>query len=84
MTFIVALDDLRQTKFIATPLEQLETGEVLLKIDRFALTANNITYAELNNPSRAKPRCCAFECPLTGEMGGIHERRFLAVMHSYP
>jgi hypothetical protein len=42
------------------------------------VTANNITYAELNNPSRAKPRCCAFECPLTGEMGGIRERRFWA------
>ena len=27
--------------------------------------------------ANAEPCWCAFECPLTGEMGGIHGRRFM-------
>lgn len=46
--FQVRRDDLRRTRFV--PLEQpedarLADGEVLVKVDRFAFTANNITYA---------------------------------------
>jgi hypothetical protein len=28
--------------------------------------------------SAGAPRLLSFQCPLTGEMGGIHERRFMA------
>jgi hypothetical protein len=45
--FIVSRGDLRQGKFTAEPLAALQDGEVLLKVDSFAFTANNITYAEL-------------------------------------
>ena len=45
--FIVARSDLRQHRFVTTAPHQPEPGEVLLKVDRFAFTANNITYAEL-------------------------------------
>lgn len=41
--FVVSRKDLRQTRFDSTPLT-LAPGEVLLAIDTFALTANNITY----------------------------------------
>ena len=46
--FIVARSDLHDCKFIETPLPDVPalTDEALLvKVDRFALTANNITYA---------------------------------------
>ncbi len=43
--FLVRKDDLHQTRFVERMLPPLEDGEVLLKIDRFAFTANNITYA---------------------------------------
>jgi hypothetical protein len=46
--FQVRRDDLRETRVVplAAPEEvELTPGEVLVKIDRFAFTANNITYA---------------------------------------
>ena len=43
--FLVRKADLHQAKFEERTLPPLAEGEVLLKIDRFALTANNITYA---------------------------------------
>lgn len=46
--FQVRRDDLRETRFVplATPEDApLAAGEVLVKVDRFAFTANNITYA---------------------------------------
>jgi NADPH:quinone reductase-like Zn-dependent oxidoreductase len=45
--FVVARNDLRQSRFVDVPLPGLEDGEVLLKTDTFAFTANNITYAEM-------------------------------------
>src|SRR5205814_4071662 len=42
--FLVQRKDLRQTRFADTPLA-LAPNEVLLEVDKFALTANNITYA---------------------------------------
>jgi hypothetical protein len=45
---IVARDDLQQCKFIDTPLPataDLSSETLLVKVDRFAFTANNITYA---------------------------------------
>jgi hypothetical protein len=41
--FLVSRKNLHETKFVETPLE-LKPGQALIKVDRFALTANNITY----------------------------------------
>jgi hypothetical protein len=46
--FIVARDDLKQSKFIETTLpgsKDLPDESLLVKVERFAFTANNITYA---------------------------------------
>ena len=42
--FIVSRTNLRDGKFVTTQLPELKPGEVLLHVDKFALTANNITY----------------------------------------
>jgi hypothetical protein len=50
--FIVARNDLQQSKTIETQLPdaaQLPDGALLIKINRFAFTANNITYAVLGD-----------------------------------
>ncbi|SHG60212.1 DUF2855 family protein [Bradyrhizobium erythrophlei] len=50
--FIVTRDDLQQCKFIQTQLPdaaELPAETLLVKIDRFAFTANNITYAVLGD-----------------------------------
>ncbi|HEY8332921.1 MAG TPA: DUF2855 family protein [Tardiphaga sp.] len=50
--FIVARDDLQRCRTIETPLpdpDELPDDGVLLKVDRFAFTANNITYAMLGD-----------------------------------
>jgi hypothetical protein len=41
--FLVSRKDLHETKFVETPLV-LKPGQALLKVDRFAFTANNVTY----------------------------------------
>lgn len=49
---IVARDDLQQCKFIETAIPdaaELPEGALLIKVDRFAFTANNITYAVLGD-----------------------------------
>ena len=43
-TFTVGRNDLRRTAWQERPAEPLTDGAVRLRIDRFALTANNITY----------------------------------------
>lgn len=43
--FLVSKSDLNQTRLAQTDLGELAQGEVLLEIEKFALTANNITYA---------------------------------------
>ncbi|MCI0749694.1 MAG: DUF2855 family protein [Nevskiales bacterium] len=46
LDFLVARKDLRQCKCVeAVPPETLEAGEVLLRVDRFAFSANNVSYA---------------------------------------
>lgn len=45
-TFQVTRDDLARTRFASGALPRPQPGELLLKVDRFAFTANNITYAE--------------------------------------
>jgi hypothetical protein len=50
--FIVARDDLRHCKFIETAIPdaaQLPDDALLIMVDRFAFTANNITYAVLGD-----------------------------------
>src|SRR3984885_4991141 len=50
--FIVARNDLQQCKTIETrppDAAQLPDGALLIRIDRFAFTANNITYAVLGD-----------------------------------
>jgi len=47
--FEIRKSDLSQTRWHQTPLAELKPGEVLLGLDRFALTANNITYAALGD-----------------------------------
>jgi hypothetical protein len=42
--FIVSRSNLREGKFVDTQLPELKAGQVLLKVDKFALTSNNITY----------------------------------------
>src|SRR5262245_48709318 len=45
--FLVRRDDLRTTRFAAPAPDRLDPadGQVLLRVDHFAFTANNITYA---------------------------------------
>jgi NADPH:quinone reductase-like Zn-dependent oxidoreductase len=45
IAFEVRRDDLRKTRFHESSLPELGAGEALLRVDRFALTANNVTYA---------------------------------------
>ena len=37
--------NLRKTQIVNTPLPPLANGEVLVAIDQFALTSNNVSYA---------------------------------------
>src|SRR4030095_16655611 len=53
--FLVRRDDLHQTAFTDAPAPTtipLATGQVLLAIDAFAFTANNITYAVFGDVMR--------------------------------
>jgi hypothetical protein len=43
--FLVRRDDLHRTSVVPTALSALADGQVLLKVDAFAFTANNVTYA---------------------------------------
>ncbi len=46
--FLVSRQDLRQCKFAPAPSSpeiELQSGQVLLRVDKFAFTSNNITYA---------------------------------------
>lgn len=50
--FVVARNDFEQCKTIETELpdaDELPSGALLIKVDRFAFTANNITYATLGD-----------------------------------
>ena len=42
--FEVRKDDLNKTRFVATPAPALGDGDILVEVDRFAFTANNVTY----------------------------------------
>jgi hypothetical protein len=45
--FIVRRDDLRECRVVEADVPELEPGQTLLRVDKFGLTANNITYAVL-------------------------------------
>lgn len=45
LDLIVNRANLAETRITRTPLDPLADGQCLLRIDRFALTANNVTYA---------------------------------------
>jgi hypothetical protein len=51
-TFAVARDNLKQTVLADTEVPDLGDGEVLLRVDRVGLTANNVTYAVLGDAMR--------------------------------
>ena len=42
--FLVKRDDLRECRVDESPTPELEPGQALLRVDRFGLTANNVTY----------------------------------------
>ncbi len=50
--FVVRRDDLARTDFVPRTLPTLADNEVLLKIDAFAFTANNVTYAVIGEMMR--------------------------------
>ena len=45
LEFEVQKADPGETRFVEMPIPELASGQVLFRVDRFALTANNITYA---------------------------------------
>ena len=45
--------NLTQARLQETPVHTLGDGEVRVKVDRFAFTANNITYAVMGEIGRA-------------------------------
>jgi hypothetical protein len=50
--FLVARDDLHRRRLVRSALPALQAGEVLLRIDAFALTANTVTYAAFGGEMR--------------------------------
>lgn len=43
--FLIKRNDLRECRVAASQMPELESGQALLRVDSFGLTANNITYA---------------------------------------
>jgi hypothetical protein len=43
--FLVKRDDLRECRIAESDVPELEPGQALLRVERFGLTANNVTYA---------------------------------------
>ncbi len=79
--FIVARHDLQTFKFIETALpepEQLPQDALLVRIDRFAFTANNITYAVLGDDLKYWQLF-----PAPGEFGNIPVWGFGEVIASH-
>lgn len=49
---LVRRDDLHELRFVETPNRPLEEGEARLRVDTFAFTANNVTYAVFGEAMR--------------------------------
>ena len=71
MTTIFAVDqaDLRRSRWLERPAAPLAPGEVRLRIDRFALTSNNVTYGAFGEAMHywdffptGEPAPAAFRC----------------------
>ncbi len=45
MDFLIAKDDLHSCRFEQAPVRELEPGQARLRVERFGLSANNVTYA---------------------------------------
>jgi hypothetical protein len=45
LVFEVKKSDWKQTRFVESPAPELAPAQVLFRVDRFALTANNVSYA---------------------------------------
>lgn len=45
LAFEVGRSDWKQTRFVEGPVPELAPGQLLFRVDRFALTSNNISYA---------------------------------------
>jgi Protein of unknown function (DUF2855) len=45
LVFEIAKADWKRTRFVEGPVPELAPGQVLFRVDRFALTANNVSYA---------------------------------------
>ena len=45
LDFVVDKQDWAKTRFVEGPVPELAPGQVLFRVERFALTANNVTYA---------------------------------------
>lgn len=43
--FQVDRKDWKRTRFVDAPVPEVEPGQILFRVDRFAFTANNVTYA---------------------------------------
>ena len=43
-------EDITQSRLIQAPINTVGDREVLVEVDRFAFTANNITYAAMGEP----------------------------------
>lgn len=45
LDFLVSKNDWKQHRFVEAPPPEIDSGQVLFRVDRFAFTANNISYA---------------------------------------
>src|SRR3954451_18765731 len=52
LEFLVRRNDLRDRRFAPAPEPELRPGEVLLHVDRFGFSANNVTYAAMGETMR--------------------------------
>lgn len=51
-SFLVRRDDLRESRLVEEPPAGVAPGQVRLRIDRFALTSNNVTYGAFGDSMR--------------------------------
>ena len=52
LDFLVARDDLRRHELAEVPVPEPGPGEILLRVDKFGFSANNVTYAALGDAMR--------------------------------
>jgi len=79
--FLIKKDDLQQVKFVEGELDPaaLQSGEVLVKVDKFAFTTNNITYCLMGD---SRLRYWHFFPALEDGWGKIPVWGFADIIHS--